>query len=304
MTSRVDLAPGGPNVSELVYGTWRILNDAQPPTSAGLADRFDACIDVGITTIDTAEIYGNYRVEAAIGASLGRRTGLRDRLEIVTKCGIDVPSDEKRQTRVSHYNATAENIVQCAEKSLRLLNTDRIDIFLIHRPDWLTAADETAAGLNRLVKEGKILHAGVSNYNVHEFNLLNDRMDRPLVTNQIQLSLLHMEAMKDGTLRQCEQLRVRPMAWSPLAGGRLFDTQDDAARRIESCMQNIRDRYAAASRDALAIAWILAHPARPVAVLGTNKIHRIRSAATASELRLDRQDWYALWEAAQGRNIP
>ncbi len=294
-----------PRLSDLSYGTWRLLDDdSSPPPAAELSARIELCLDLGITTIDTAEIYGGYRVEQTLGRALKSSPGLRDRVEIVSKCGIDVPSTEKGHARVNHYNATAENLVHCAEKSLSLLHTDHLDLFLVHRPDWLAPADETAEGLTRLLREGKILHAGVSNYSVPQFDLLDSRMETPLVTNQVELSLLAMAAIDDGTLNDCERRRIRPMAWSPLAGGRLFDPKNEAAARVRQCMEEIRPRYQDAADDTLAIAWVMAHPSRPVTVIGTNKPERIRSAAQAGSIKLDRQDWYALWQAARGHSVP
>ncbi|MCB1093722.1 MAG: aldo/keto reductase, partial [Verrucomicrobiae bacterium] len=255
-----------------------------------LIARFELCLELGITTLDTAEIYGLFTVEAAVGEVFKARPDLRDRFQIVTKCGIDVPSTEKSFARVPHYNASSANLIACAEKSLRLLNTDRIDLLLVHRPDWFNSADDTAAGLNRLIQEGKVLHAGVSNYTWHQFELLSSRVAQPLVTNQVEASLLCMDALYDGTLSQCEQRGIRPMAWSPLGGGRLFDSENVAGRRVRQCMAQLRDKYDGADDDALAFAWVMAHPSQPVTIIGTNRADRIRSQAQASQIQLERQD--------------
>ncbi|MFT5857492.1 MAG: putative oxidoreductase [Verrucomicrobiales bacterium] len=300
----VELCPDGPKISALVYGTWRILDQPTPPTTAELTARFEACLALGITTLDTAEIYAGYSVESAIGKVFTDQPALRDRMEVITKCGIDIPSDEKVFARLPHYNASAKNLIACAEKSLRLLEVDVLDVFLVHRPDWLTSADETASGLTQLIEQGKIRHAGVSNYTPAQFELLQSRMEKPLVTNQVELSLLAMDALYDGTLAQAEQLRRRPMAWSPLAGSRLFDPEDAAAKRITTCMDGIRAKYHGADNAALAFAWIMAHPSKPIPVIGTNQIERIRSTAEATAIKLERQDWYALWEAAKGHSVP
>ncbi len=190
------------------------------------------------------------------------------------------------------------------EKSLRFLGTDHVDLFLVHRPDWLTGAEDTANGLNQLLRGGKIRSAGVSNYSAHQFDLLNSRLDQPLVTNQLEFHLLHMDPIHDGTFAQCEKAGVRPMAWSPLAQGRLFDPKNEAAKRLKACAEKLSARYAGATLEQFAYAWIMAHPAKPLPVIGTNKIERIAGAAKACGLTLEREDWYALWEAAQGRKIP
>lgn len=304
MTPRLALSPNGPELSSLIYGTWRILDDAATATREDLLKRFHTCLDLGITTLDTAEIYGLYKVEEFIGETLKMEPGLRDKFEIVTKAGIYVPCEFHPERKTAHYNATAARLVKSAEKSLRLLGTDRIDLFLVHRPDWLTSADETAEALNRLVREGKILHAGVSNYNTHQFDLLNSRMEVPLVTNQIEFSLLHMDPIYDGTADQCQRLGVRPMAWSPLGQGRLMDPADAAAARIHAKAAELSPKYGGATVDQLAYAWIMAHPSRPLPIIGTNKLDRLAAAAGAAGIELECEDWYALWEAAKGCQIP
>lgn len=291
-------------VSAMVFGTWRLLDGQAPPSTKDVLTRLELCLELGITTIDTAEIYGLYTVEAAIGAAFKEKPGLRDQFQVISKCGINVPSEEKKTTTTAHYNASSTNLIHCAEKSLRLLNTDRLDILLVHRPDWLASADDTAAGLDRLIADGKILHAGVSNYNPAQFDLLNDRVAQALVTNQIEFSLLHRDPLDDGSLAQCEKNRFRPMAWSPLGGGSLFDPDNDAAARIRQCMEGMRDKYDGADDGTLAFAWVMAHPSNPITILGSNHPDRIRSTAGASGLKLEHQDWYALWEAAQGQPIP
>jgi len=286
----------------MVYGTWRLLDTK--PTAQEINHRLHACLEIGITTIDTAEIYGLYEVEKALGAALALSPGLRDKLEIVTKAGIYVPCSYHPERRTAHYNATGARLVKSLEKSLRLLGTDHIDLFLVHRPDWLTRADDTASGLNQLLASGKIRAAGVSNYTASQFDLLNMRMEKPLATNQLEFHLLRDDAMHDGTFHQCEKLGVLPMAWSPLAGGRLFDSKDAAAQRLAVAAQSLGSRYGGATLEQLAYAWILAHPSRPLPVIGTNKLDRLKSAAQADAITLNQEDWYALWEAAQGRRVP
>ncbi|OYW76744.1 MAG: hypothetical protein B7Z37_07490 [Verrucomicrobia bacterium 12-59-8] len=273
MITRHKIAPNCPEFSRLVYGTWRILDeeDKTSCTPQALLSRFKACADLGITTIDTAEIYGVYKVEEAIGGALKLDPAFRSKIEIVTKCGMGI---------------------------------DEIDLLLVHRPDWLTSADETAEGLNKLLKDGKIRSAGVSNYNVHQFELLNSRMDQPLVTNQIEFSLLHMDPIYDGTADQCQRHRILPMAWSPLAKGALMDTQDPAAVRLHAKAAELAAKYNGATLDQLAYAWIMAHPSCPLPIIGTNKLQRIQAVVKAADIKLDREDWYGLWEAAKGQGVP
>jgi predicted oxidoreductase len=287
----------------VVYGTWRIL-DGGAPEPQELNRRINLCADLGMTTLDTAEIYGIYEVEEALGKAIALSPGLRDRLEIVTKAGIYIPCKYHPERRTAHYNATGERMTKSLEKSLRFLRTDRVELQLVHRPDWLTSADNTAAGLNRLLRDGKIRSAGVSNYDVHQFELLNSRMEQPLVTNQLEFHFLHMEPIYDGTFNQCERLGIAPMAWSPLAQGRIFDPKNEAALRLTKAAALIAPKYNNATLEQLAYAWIMAHPSNPLPILGTNKVERIKTAAAAVDIKLEREDWYALWEAAQGKQIP
>lgn len=304
MHPRLRIAPQGPEFSRLVYGTWRSLDNVADASPQEINRRLNACLDLGITTIDTAEIYGIYEVEDALGQALALSPGLRDKLEIVTKAGIYIPCQYHSDRHTAFYNASAARLLKSLEKSLRYLRTDHVELMLVHRPDWLTRADDTAAGLNDLLQQGKIRHAGVSNYNASQFDLLNSYMQQPLVTNQVEFNLLHMDPIYDGTFDQSQKLNVLPMAWSPLAGGRLFDPQNEAAKRLQTAAQLLAPRYENATLEQLAYAWILAHPSRPLPVIGTNKIERIHSAAQSVKIQLEREDWYALWQAAQGKSVP
>lgn len=300
---KVKLSCDGPELSEIAFGTWRILDDDPQPSSAEVAKRLEKCLELGITTIDTAEIYGLYTVEEAVGKGLAESADFKGAFEIVTKCGIDIPSKEKSSAQLPHYNATAENLVACAEKSLKLLGVETIDLFLVHRPDWFTTAEETAKGLDQLISSGKIKHAGVSNYTYHQFELLSSCVNQPLVTNQVEVNLINMDALYDGTLSQCEQRKILPMAWSVLGGGSLFE-ENEQSTRIRAALDDMREKYDGAGNDALATAWVMAHPSRPLAITGSNKLDRIESQAQAAAIQMDRQDWYALWSAAKGHPIP
>jgi len=304
MSLSVSLSPNGPQFSRIAFGTWRILDDPETRNASGLIERLHACLAAGITTVDTAEIYGTYRVEEALGSAFALELGLRAKLQVVSKCGIYVPCEFHPDRKTAFYNATAERIVKSAEKSLRFLGTDYLDLLLVHRPDWLSSIDETAEGLNRLLKAGKIRSAGVSNYSVSQFEALNSRMAQPLVTNQIEFSLLHMNPLYDGVFDHAQQHRYRPMAWSPLARARLLDAAHEPSRRIHEVCAGLSSKYGNATIDQLAYAWLLNHPAQPVAIIGTHKLERIRYAAQAAAIQLEREDWYALWSAAQGRQIP
>ena len=302
MMPRIQIAPNSPRFSRMVYGTWRMLDDA--PSAQDINRRLNLCLDLGITTIDGAEIYGGYAQEAALGAGLALSPGLRDRLELVTKSGIYIPHPSAPGRRVAHYDVTAKRLTECADAALKRLGTDRIDLFLVHRPDWLTSIDDTAEGLNALLASGKIAAAGVSNYSPSQYAALNSRMAQPLVTNQVEFNLLHMDPIYDGTFDQAQTERARPMAWSPLAGGSLFDASSAAGQRLAAEARLIAPKYGDATLEQLAYAWIMAHPSQPLPVIGTNRLERITSAAKAAEIVLEREDWFGLWVAAKGHGIP
>jgi len=274
------------------------------PTPQEINRRINRCVELGITSIDTAEIYGAYKVEAALGEALSLSPGLRDQITIITKAGIYMPAPGSPARRVKYYDAGARQLMESAAKSLRLMKTDRLDVFLVHRPDWLSSVDDTAQGLNQLLAKGMIKAAGVSNYSATQFEALTSRMDQPLLTNQIEFSLLHIEPIHDGTLDQCQRMRIRPMAWSPLAGGKLFAKGSAAAKRLAAEAKQLADEYGGATLEQLAYAWLLDHPARPQPIIGSNRIERIESAARSVAIKLEREDWYALWVAGQGKHIP
>lgn len=300
--TRGKISATGPELSRMVYGTWRMLDDAA--SAQDINRRLHRCVELGITTVDTAEIYGGYKVEAILGEALALSPGLRDTLEIITKAGIYIPCAAYPLRKVAHYDASGAQMVASLETSLALLGTDQVEMFLVHRPDWLTGIDDTASGLNQLLKSGKVRSIGVSNYSASQFDALNSRVDGGLVTNQVEFSLLRMEPLFDGTFDQSQKLALRPMAWSPLAGGRLFAHGEAAAGRLEAAAASMKDKYNGASLEQIAYAWVMAHPSQPIPLIGSNKVERIESAAAAADLRIDREDWFALWVAAQGHGIP
>jgi predicted oxidoreductase len=277
------------------------LREWQIDTGA-ILDFIHQCLDLGITTFDHADIYGSYTCETLFGQALAAEPALRDRIELVTKCGIQLVSPNRPDTRVHHYDTSRDHIIASAERSLRNLRTDYLDLLLIHRPDPLMDADEVAAALTALRAAGKARHVGVSNFMPWQFELLQSRLDFPLATNQIELSVLYLEPLHDGTLDQLQRLRVAPMAWSPVAGGRLFDEGDERAARVRGALAAV-GRELGASVDQAALAWLMRHPSRPLPVMGTGKIERLREAVAAEALTLDRQQWFAVWEASAGREV-
>ena len=300
--SQIDLVKGGPRFSRLALGFWRLvewgLSDAE------LLDLLRASLDLGITTFDHADIYGDYACEALFGRALALDPGLRSGMQLVTKCGIKLVSPNRPRHVSKHYDTSRAHIVASAENSLRVLGTDYIDVLLIHRPDVLMDPDEVAEAFVALRQSGKVLHFGVSNFTPSQFDLLASRLDFPLVTNQIEFSALSLELLHDGTVDQCLQRGIAPMAWSPLAGGRIFCEDSEQATRVRQALQAVGQELGGASLDQVALAWVLTHPAHFVPVLGSGKLERIRSAAGAEALRLSREQWFTIWSASTGVPVP
>jgi predicted oxidoreductase len=300
--SQIDLTKGGPRFSRLVAGMWRLaswdLHDAE------LLDLIHACLDLGITTFDHADIYGGYANEERFGRALALEPTLRERMQFVTKCGIKQVSPNRPAHTFHCYDTSRAHIVASVENSLRLLHTDRLDLLLIHRPDPLLDADEVAEAFAALRQAGKVLHFGVSNFTPWQFDLLASRLDFPLATNQVEVSVLHLEALHDGTLDQCQRLGLAPMAWSPLGGGRLFRSDDEQAVRVRRALAEVGAELGGASPDQVALAWLLRHPARIVPILGSGKVERLQSAAQAEALTLSREQWFAIWTASAEREVP
>ena len=288
---------GGVSLSRLVYGMWRIGDD--PDTSpAHVRAKIEACLAQGITTMDQADIYGGYTAEAVLGDALRSSPGLRDRIEIVTKCGIVAPMGRHAAAPCKHYDTSEAHIRASVEASLRDMGTDRIDLLLIHRPDPMMDHDETGRTLDALVAEGKVRAVGVSNFRPWDVELLQSAMQTPLATNQIEISLARIEPFTDGDLAFHQRRRDPVMAWSPLGGGSLMTGDGPVAQ--------VMDRIAAThgvDRAAVAVAFLLRHPARILPVMGTNSLPRIAAIADALKVSLSRTEWFQLYEAALGREV-
>ena len=299
MPTPISLSPHGPQFSRLVAGvmTWGVWGHDLSATA--MEKLIDTCLEVGITTFDHADIYGHYTTEAAFGAALGHRQGWRSQMQLISKCGIRLVCPQRPENTLKSYDLRKEYIIASAEQSLRNLGTDYLDLLLVHRPSPLMQADEVAAAIAQLKSQGKVLHFGVSNFTPSQFNYLHNVT--PLVTNQVKASLLHPEPCFDGTFDQCLQHRIRPMAWSPLGG--LFGRTDEAALRTTDKLAEIGSHYGSPGADLLLLAWLLHHPAGILPVLGTARPERLRGVVKALEIDLTDEHWFALLEAARGREV-
>ena len=294
---RIELAQGL-SFSRLVYGMWRLADDSD--TSVKHVDaKINAALDQGITTFDQADIYGGYTAEAVMGTAMKANPSLRQRMEIVSKCDIVIDAGRHSGARVKHYNTTAAHINASVDASLSEMGVDEIDVLLIHRPDPLMDHHETGAALDALVDAGKVRAVGVSNFRPWDWNLLQSAMRHPLVTNQIELSLKHIQPFTNGDLAFHQQHGHVVMAWSPLGGGDLMTASNELTHRLDSIAKR-----SGVDRAAVATAFLLAHPAKITPVLGTNNLDRISVISAAETVQLDRQDWFSLYEAALGSEVP
>ncbi len=300
--------------SRLAYGCWRLAPAGDIKTSLETArTAVLAAVDVGFTLFDHADIYCRTRAESAFGEVLRENPKLRKRLLVATKCGVRLA--EEPPGTPQRYDFSAEHIIRSCENSLRRLHVEEIDLFQLHRPDWLMDAEEVAIAFTSLHKSGKVREFGVSNFAPSQVAMiqraLQQKLEQPLVANQVEISLANLSAFTDGTLDQCQALNLTPLAWSPLAGGLLGDGGKDllpgqkgyqvgglvAALDALAAQRNV-------TRTALALAWLLKHPAKIIPIIGTTNPERIRAAAAAAEIELTREEWYYLLLAARGEPLP
>jgi predicted oxidoreductase len=298
MKQRSQVSPQGPEFSSMICGYWRLMEWNMTPQA--LLTFIQQHLELGITTVDHADIYGGYQCEHAFGEAIKLKPELRDQLQVVSKCGIATTA--KPENALGHYITDSRYIIASAEKSLTNLHIDALDLLLIHRPDPLMDADEVAEAFTQLHQSGKVRHFGVSNFTPAQFNLLQSRLSFPLATNQVEISPLHQPAILDGTLDLCQQLRIKPMAWSCLGGGRLFN--DAGFQPLRDELHAVAEEIGADNIEQVVYAWVMHLPSSPLPIIGSGKIERVRSAHRALSLSLTRQQWFRIRKAALGYDVP
>jgi len=290
------------SLSVPVQGCWRIVDWRM--TSGELSDHLSFLIDeLGVTSFDHADIYGDYEAESCFGEALKRTSHNRHHIEIISKCGIRAVSAKYPEHRFDHYDTRKEHILESVAQSLVKLGTDYLDILLIHRPDPLMHVEEIAAAFELLAHKGMVRCFGLSNFTPSQWRNLAAVCPMPLVCNQIECSLLHMQTLQDGTYDALLGDGLLPLIWSPLAGGRLLNGQDDSASEILPLLAQIGDQLDITPAG-VALAWLAALPGKPVPLMGTGTRNHIIESIRSMKQNLDRQDWYALWEAATGYSLP
>lgn len=298
LSPRVKMAEQGPEFSQIVLGLWRLSS-----WQMSVAERVQylrEALAMGITTIDQADIYGDYTCEVLLGEAFAEAPNLRAQFQIVTKCGIQFPSANRPTQRSHIYNTSRSHIIASAEQSLRNMQLDVLDVLLIHRPDPLMQADEVAEAFLHLQSAGKVRHFGVSNFSPSQFSLLHSHF--PLVTNQVECSLMQMRALEDGSFDQCQSLGIKPMLWSALAGGALLSAESEQARRLRMALDLIAEKHGL-SLTVIALAWLLRLPVQALILTGSSRISVLRDAVAATQCVISRDEWFDLWRASKGVDI-
>jgi predicted oxidoreductase len=253
----------------------------------------------GITAFDHADIYGGYTTEASFGKAWSTAKIDREKVQFVSKCGIQYVSENRPENKIKHYNYSKEYIIWSAENSLKNLQTDYLDVFLLHRPSPLIQANQVAEAVEKLKADGKIRSFGVSNFTSSQTELLRQKTE--ISFNQIQFSATNHEAMIDGSLDYMQLHNIQPMAWNPL--GVVFRENTEQTQRLKLLFSKLVDKYHVGS-DLILLAWILQHPANILPVAGTINVSRIQQLMKAKSLVLDTQDWFAIWTESMGNKVP
>ncbi len=289
------------SISRIVHGFWRLMDWNMG--SNEVTDLIKKDLENGITTFDHADIYGNYMVEEKFGEILAREPGLRDKIQIVTKCGIKLLSENRLENKFHTYDTSKAHIIKSVEKSLENFKTDYIDLLLLHRPNLFIDPNEVADAFNQLKKEGKVKEFGVSNFLPNQYDMLQSYLDMPLVTNQTEMSVLELKQFENGTIEHSLENRISPMAWSPLAGGRIFSGNDDKINNIKKALYKVAREHNTEKIDMIMYAWLLNHPAKIIPVIGTGKWDRVNTAIESKKVKLTNDQWFEIYVASKGREI-
>ncbi len=286
------------DISQVIAGFMRLTSSDLD--EQGLLNFTKECIDLGVDTFDHAPVYGSYTCEKIFGDSvLKKEPSLRKKMKLITKTGIV----SLAHAETAHYNSSSKYILNEVEQSLQKLSTDYVDLLLVHRPDFLASPEDIAYALEKLIKEGKVLNIGVSNYTPSQMEALQSYLSVPIVTNQVEISVKYVDVFTDGTLDHAFKTRSSLMAWSPVGGGSVFSGDDEQSTRLRTALQKLADKYNT-TIDAIMYAWLFTHPINMSAVAGTMNIDRIKVAVEATKITLTYEEWYYILEASRGYRVP
>ena len=311
----ITLGQTGMECSRLAYGCWRVTGVINHPpiddehTKKG-KEAIAAAYEAGYTLFDLADIYSDGLGEEVFGHALKDIPDMRENILITTKCGILKKGNPENEAPY-RYDLSREHILRSCEASLKRMGIDCIDLYQLHRPDYLMEPEEIASAFEELKEGGKAREFGVSNFTVDQLNHLQAACPMKLVCNQVEISLLHHDALNNGSLDHYQRNNITPLAWSPLAQGKLGSTYPISLRNpnhsheqaLRAALQIVA-RLEECSRTAVALAWLIRHPAGIVPIIGSTNPEHIRDATKAADLRLSREGWYRLMEAAAGKQLP
>lgn len=292
--NKIYLSDSGPKVSPAIYGFYRWEEGFV--TQTNMERIVNLCLELGINTFDHADTYGGYACEEAFGKLIANKNVKRDDIVLFSKCGINVPHASRPTYRVTHYDTSAKHIISSVERSLKNLHTDYLDVFLLNQLDPLSNLEEAAVALQQLKDAGKIKNIGVVNFSVFQHQLLSSYLRSPIVSNHIELNLLNTTAFENGQLDYIKQRFMRPLAMSPLAEGKIAESNDPVALRVRTQLEKFANSYKT-DIESIAVAWLVKLGALPL--IGTVNEDRIRNIVNAFSIDLDHQDWYELYEASR-----
>ena len=289
-------------LSQFALGMWR-LGDWNLPNQE-LLTYIKQAIDLGVTTMDHADIYGNYECEEIFARAISLDPSIRHKMQLVTKCGIKLRSDKFPNRKVKYYDYSKKYIINQVETSLKNLKTDYIDALLLHRPSPFFDHAEVAETFSQLKKDGKVKYFGVSNFTLNQFKSLQEHCEEPLITNQIEISPYALEHFENENIDYLTSAGIRPMAWSPLAGGSLLHPETDKGKRVLNAIQEVSTELGNIPFDQVIFAWILAHPSQIIPVIGTGKYERLQSAVESKNVKLSLEQWFKIYVASLGDDVP
>nr|WP_143611747.1 aldo/keto reductase [Thermosipho sp. 1223] len=283
-------------ISRIIHGVMRIKDCAY--TTDELLNFVYKLIDIGVTTFDLADIYGDYEAQEIFGKILEKDRFLRNKIQLISKAGIVLLSEKHPDVYVKHYDTSKKHIISSVEKTLKDLHTNYLDVLLIHRPDPLMDPDEINEAFELLKEKGMVLNFGVSNFSVHHMALFRRTVKQPIMFNQIEISPLHVDSLFDGTLDFCMENNIIPMAWSPVAGGRVFKEKE-----VLKVLENVAKNHNTTIEHVI-YAWLYMHPSKIHPVVGSGKFERIKAAVEALKLKLERQEWFYILKVSRGFDVP
>jgi predicted oxidoreductase len=298
---KVKLAEGL-EFSRIIHGQMRILDWNM--SSAGLLKFIEQIMELGIDTFDNANIYGNYTCEELVGKALQLNPSIRKDMTIVTKCGIKIMSDKFPSQKIQYYDYTMDYIIAEAEKSLRNFRTDYLDVLLLHRPSDVLNPEDAARAFDKLKREGKVRYFGVSNFLSHDYSMLQSYTDEKLVTNQIEISPYRINHFENGNMNFFLEKRIKPMAYCPMADGRLVIPTDEKSERIVKVLKEIAGELNVDGIDKVIYSWLFMHPSGIMPINGSGKIDRIRRTAEALDVKMSVEQWARIFTASRGVALP